>query len=101
VAADQFCPLADPPLALPLWLRRPSKISSGRARIIAYGEGRLTAGTATDLIGAAALLRSGASQSMMTTVLAGVCGDCPRAKEEGEGGDDAGGVSMVRAVVGT
>jgi hypothetical protein len=30
--------------------------------------------------------RSSASQSMMTMVLAGVRGDCPRAGEKGEGG---------------
>jgi hypothetical protein len=76
-------------------------LSSVRARIIAYGEGRLSAGSATDPIGTTTLPRSSASQSMMTTVLAGVYGDCPRAGEEGEGGDGAGVASMVRAIDGT
>jgi hypothetical protein len=65
------------------------------ARIIAYGEGLLSTGTAADPIGTATLSRSSASQSIMTTVLTGVRG----AGEEGEGGDGAGGASMVRAVI--
>jgi hypothetical protein len=76
-------------------------LSSARVRIIAYGEGRMSISSAADPIGAAALPRSSASQSMMTTVLAEVHGDCPRAREEGEGGDGAGGASMVRAIDGT
>jgi hypothetical protein len=48
-----------------------------------------------------ALPRSGASSSMMTMVLAGVRRDCPRAGEEGEGGNGVGGASMVRVVDGT
>jgi hypothetical protein len=68
-----------------------------RECIIAYGEGRLSASTATGLIGAAALPKLSVSQSMMTTLLAEVRGS----GEEGEGGDGAGGASMVRAVDGT
>jgi hypothetical protein len=60
------------------------------ARIVAYGDGRLSAGFAGGPIGAAALPRSSPSQSMTTTVLAGV----RRTREEGEGSDGAGDASM-------
>jgi hypothetical protein len=96
-ATKRFCPSADPPLALPQWQRRSSILSSARVCNVAYGEGRLNAGSVAGPIGAAALPRSSASQSMMTTLLARVC----RAREEGEGGDGAGDASMVRAVDGT
>jgi hypothetical protein len=49
---DRLCTSTDPPLALPQQQWRPSKLSSARARIIAYGEGRLSAGTVADPIGA-------------------------------------------------
>jgi hypothetical protein len=67
-----------------------------RTQIIVYGEGRLRADTSPTPIGATALWRSGASQSMMTTVLAGVREECLQAGEVEEGGDGAGGASMVR-----
>jgi hypothetical protein len=82
VAARIF-PSADPPLALPQRQRWPSMLSWVRARIVAYGDGRLSAGSAGSLIGAAALPRSSGSQSMTIRVLAGVC----RTGEEGEGGE--------------
>jgi hypothetical protein len=71
-------------------------LSWARARIVAYGDGRLSASSAGGPIGTAALPRSSGSQSMMMRVLAGglVSG------EEGEGGEGAGDASMVRAVDG-
>jgi hypothetical protein len=60
------------------------------ARIVAYGDGRLSAGSAGSPIGAAALPRSSGSQSMTITVLPGVC----QTGEEGEGGEGAGDASM-------
>jgi hypothetical protein len=65
-------------------------LSWARARIVAYGDGRLSAGYAGAPIGAAALPRSSGSQSMMMRVLAGGCWT----REEGEGGEDAGDASM-------
>jgi hypothetical protein len=54
-----------------------------RACIIAYGDSRLSVGSAGGPIGAAALPRSFGSQSMTIKVLAGV----HRTGEEGEGGE--------------
>jgi hypothetical protein len=90
-------PSAHPPLDLPQLQRRPSMLSWARARIIAYGDGHLSASSAGGPIGAAALPRSSRSQSMMMRVLA-------RGRESGEedeGGEGAGDASMVRAVDGT
>jgi hypothetical protein len=61
-----------------------------RARTVAYGDGRLSAGSAGGPIGAAALPRSSGLQSMMMRVLAGGRG----IGEEGEGGEDACDASM-------
>jgi hypothetical protein len=65
-------------------------LSWARARIIAYGDDRLSAGSAGSPIGAAALPRSSGSQSMTISVLVGV----RRTEEEGEGGEGAGDASM-------
>jgi hypothetical protein len=65
-------------------------LSWARARIVAYGDGRLSAGSAGGPIGAAALPRSSESQSMMMRVLAGG----RRTGDEGEGGEGAGDASM-------
>jgi hypothetical protein len=64
--------------------------SWARARIVAYGDGRLSADSAGGPIGAAALPRSSGSQSMTMRVLAGV----RPTGEEGEGGAGAGDASM-------
>jgi hypothetical protein len=66
------------------------RCSRGRARIIAYGDGRLSASSAGGPIGAAALPRSYGLQSMMMRVLAGGRGT----GEEGEEGEGAGDASM-------
>jgi hypothetical protein len=60
------------------------------ARIVAYGDDCLSAGSMGGPIGAAALPRSSGSQSMMMRVLAGG----RRTGEEGEGGKGAGDASM-------
>jgi hypothetical protein len=65
-------------------------LSWARARIVAYGDGRLSAGSAGGPIGAAALPRSFESQSMTISVLAGV----RQTGEEGKGGEGAGDASM-------
>jgi hypothetical protein len=65
-------------------------LSWARARIVAYGEDRLSASSAGGPIGAAALPRSSGSQSMMMRVLTGGCGT----REEGKGGEGAGDASM-------
>jgi hypothetical protein len=65
-------------------------LSWARARIVAYGDGRLSVGSAGGPIGTAALPRSSGSQSMMMRVLFGV----HRTGEEGEGGEGAGDASM-------
>jgi hypothetical protein len=65
-------------------------LSGVRARIVAYGDGHLIAGSAGGRIGTAALPRSSGSQSMMIRVLAEV----RRTGEEGEGGGGAGNASM-------
>jgi hypothetical protein len=62
------------------------RCSRGHARIVAYSDGRLSVGSTGGPIGAAALSRLSGSQSMMTTVLAGVRGT----GEEGKGGEGAG-----------
>jgi hypothetical protein len=61
-----------------------------RTHIVAYGDDRLSAGSAGGPISAAALPRSSGSQSMTMRVLAGVC----PTGEEGEGGKGAGDASM-------
>jgi hypothetical protein len=66
------------------------RCSRGRARIVAYGDSHLSAGSAGGPIGAAALPRSSGSQSMTMRVLAGVC----PTGEEDEEGKGAGDVSM-------
>jgi hypothetical protein len=63
------------------------------ARIVAYGDGRLSAGSAGGLIGTAALPRSSGSQSMTIRVLAGVCWTGEEGKG-GEGDEGAGDASM-------
>jgi hypothetical protein len=60
-------------------------LSWARARIVAYGDGRLSAGSAGGPIGGAALPRSSGSQSMTMRVLAGV----RPTGEKGEGTGDA------------
>jgi hypothetical protein len=60
------------------------------ARIVAYDDGRLSAGSAGSPIGAAALPRSSGSQSMTIMVLAEV----RQTGEEGKGGEGAGDASM-------
>jgi hypothetical protein len=60
------------------------------ARIIVYGDGRLSAGSAGGPIGVAVLPRSSGSQSMMMRVLAGGL----ETGEEGEGGEGASDASM-------
>jgi hypothetical protein len=64
-----------------------------RARIIAYGDGRLSAGSAGGPIAAAALPRSFGSQSMTIKVLAGVRWTGEEG-EGGEGGEGAGDASI-------
>jgi hypothetical protein len=63
------------------------------ARIVAYGNGCLSAGSTGGPIGAAALPRSSGSQSMMTRVLARVH-STGEEDEGGEGGEGAGDASI-------
>jgi hypothetical protein len=65
-------------------------LSWARMHIVAYGDGRMSAGSASGPIGAAALPRSFESRSMMMRVLAGGRGT----REEGEGGEGASDASM-------
>jgi hypothetical protein len=72
-------------------------LSWARARIVVYGDGRLSASSAGGAIGVAALPRFSGSQSMMMRVLTGGHGT----GEEGEEGEGACDAFMVRAVDGT
>jgi hypothetical protein len=65
-------------------------LSWAHARIVAYGDGRLSAGSVGGPIGATALPRSSGSQSMMMRVLAGG----RETGEEGEGGEGVGDASL-------
>jgi hypothetical protein len=71
-------------------------LSWAHARIVAYDDDRLSAGSADGPIGAAALPRCSGSQSMTIKVPAGV----RRTKEEGKGGEGdegAGDASMDKS----
>jgi hypothetical protein len=65
-------------------------LSWAHARIVVYGDDRLSVSSAGGPIGAAALPKSFGSQSMMMRVLAGG----RRTGEEGEGGEGVGDASM-------